>query len=77
MYSSLRLRMARGGRYLEFGGHLLLGGGINVQYEGQNTPVPELVSAIWSESTMGGSPLSEVLLYMQYRSTLSTCPDLE
>ena len=29
-------------------------GGINVQYEEQKTPVPELASAIWSESSIGG-----------------------
>ena len=55
MYSSLRLRTAQSGRYPEFGGRLLLGGGgINVQYEGKKSPVPELASAIWSESAIGG-----------------------
>ena len=34
------------------------GGRINVQNEGQKTPVPELASAIWSESAIGGVPLS-------------------
>ena len=42
------------------------GGGVNVQYEGQKTPVPELASAIWSESAFGGGPLSEVPLYCQF-----------
>ena len=54
MYSSLHLRMARSGRYPEFGGRPLLGGGVNVQYEGRKTPVPELASAIWSESAIEG-----------------------
>ena len=54
MYSSLRLRTARSGRYLEFGGRPLLEGGVNVQYEGQKTPVPELAFAILSKSAIGG-----------------------
>ena len=54
MYCSLRLQTARSGRYPEFGGRPLLGGGVNVQCEGKNTPVPELASAIWSESAIGG-----------------------
>ena len=29
-------------------------GGVNVQYKGQQTSVPELASAIWSESVIGG-----------------------
>ena len=29
-------------------------GGVNVQYERQNKSVPEVVSAIWSESAIGG-----------------------
>ena len=58
MYSSLRLQTARSSRYPEFGGRPLLGGGgINVQYEGQKPPMPELASAI------GGRPLSGVPLY--------------
>ena len=53
MYSNLRLQTARSGRYPEFGGCPLLGGGrgggVNVQHEGQKTPVPELASTIWCE----------------------------
>ena len=30
-------------------------GGVNVQYERQNKSVPEVASAIWSESAIGGS----------------------
>ena len=29
-------------------------GGVNVQYKGQQTSVPELASAIWNESVIGG-----------------------
>ena len=57
MYSSLRLRTARSGHYPEFGGHPILGGGVNVQYEGQKTPVPEFASTIWSESAIRGSAI--------------------
>ena len=35
-----------------------------MQYEGQKTPVPELTSAIWSESAIVGGLLSEVPLYI-------------
>ena len=63
MYSSLRLRTARSGRYPEFGGRPVLGD-VNVQYEGKKTPVPEL-SAIWSESTIGGSAIGGSTVYMK------------
>ena len=56
MYSTLRLWTAWSGRYPDFGSRPLLGG-VNVQYEGQKTPVPELASAIWSESATGGSTI--------------------
>ena len=63
MYSSLCLWAARSGLYPEFGGRPLLGGGVNVQYEGQKTPVPELASAIWSESAIGGSAIGGSTVY--------------
>ena len=64
MYSSLRLRTTWSGRYPEFGGHLLLGG-VNVQYEGQKSSVPELASAIWSESAIGGSAIGGPTVYLK------------
>ena len=63
MYSSLRLGTAWSGRYPEFRGRPLEGG-VNVQYEGQKTPVRELASAIWSESAIGGSAIGGSTVYV-------------
>ena len=54
MYSSLRLRTARSGRYQEFGGRPATGVALMYSMKGKKTPVPELASAIWSEFVIGG-----------------------
>ena len=44
-------------------------GGVDAQYEGQKTSVPELASAIWSESAIGGSAIGGSTIYNIYGYT--------
>ena len=53
MYRNLRLGTARSGRYTEIGGCSLLGGSLMCKIKCKKNSIPELVSAIWSESANG------------------------
>ena len=49
------------------------GGGVNVQYEEQKTPVPELASAIWSKSAIGGVRYQKFHCIYNYIGQSYTC----
>ena len=49
------------------------GGALMYSMKGKKTPVPELASAIWSESAIGGSAIGGSTVYMHIHACTYMC----